>query len=115
MVSGKGARAKGHNFERKVARDLRSIDPTAKRLLEYQEGKGIDIELQTLPLAIQIKNRKQPNLISALHEATEATLCDSKFAGRLPLAICKATNKGEFVVMHWSDMLKLLKKAFISV
>lgn len=110
MVKGKGARKKGHDWERRVAMDLREIDPSARRVLEYQKGVGYDIQLDTLPFLVQCKSQMRPNLISALGEAVEAQACDPMLAGRVPLAVCKVTNKGEFVTLRWSDFLSLIKR-----
>jgi hypothetical protein len=54
-MPGASSRKKGHSFEREVAGDLRSIDPGAKRNLEYQKG-GSDIDT-SLPYSIQCKPR----------------------------------------------------------
>lgn len=112
---GKEARQKGHSFERKIARDLREIDPSAKRVLEYQKGLGYDIQLDNLPFLIQCKSQVRPNFISALQEAVEAKKGDSKLAGRIPLAICKVTSKGEYAIMAWDDFLKLIRRAFVEI
>lgn len=122
-------RRKGHDFERKVARDLRKIDPSARRVLEYQEGLGYDIHLERLPIIVQVKSAKRVGFIAALQEAVEAKerlniAHSSKLEARrergvveekMPLAVCKVTGKGEYAVIRWADMLKLLKKVFIEV
>ena len=41
---GKASRRKGHSMERWLVNELRNIFPKARRLLEYQEGKGVDLE-----------------------------------------------------------------------
>ena len=107
MVSGKGARSKGHQWERQIARDLREIDQTAKRNLEYQEGSGYDIDT-TLPYRIQAKSRKQINFLSALQEIPEND-------GNIPVVAGKITGKGEYAFMKWSDFLWLVTRAHIQV
>jgi len=107
MVKGKGARIKGHSWERKVVNDLKDIDDSVKRLLEYQEGKGYDIDT-SLPYLIQCKSKKQINWISALNEVPEV---DKK----IPIVIGKVTNKGEYAFLRWSDLLKLFKRIHIAV
>jgi len=107
MVSGKGARAKGHSFERKVVNDLREVDVTAKRNLEYQEGKGFDIDTR-LPYLIQCKNQKRVNWIKAMSEIPEEE-------GFIPVVAGKVTRKGEFAFLKWSDFLNMVKRIHIGV
>ncbi len=106
IVKGKGARLKGVNFERKVVRDLKEIDPTTTRVLEYQGGKGFDVYANGLSLKIQCKNAKRPNFLKAIKEASNS-VCSTE---ETPMAVVKVTNIGEFAILHWSDMLYLLKQ-----
>ena len=107
MVSGKGARAKGHNWERKVANDLKVVDSTARRKLEYQEGKGYDIDTK-LPYRIQAKSQKRVNWLSALEEIPESD-------GSVPIVAGKVTGKGEFAFLKWSDFIWIIKRLHITV
>lgn len=106
MVSGKGARLKGLNWERQVARDLREFDKTAKRNMEYQEGTGVDIETM-LPYNFQCKSQKRVNWLAALGEV-EAKHVNGVVAG-------KVTAKGEFAFMRWSLFLQLVHQAHTGV
>lgn len=107
MVSGKGARAKGHSFERKISSDLRGIDVTAKRRLEYQAGIGFDIDTR-LPYLIQCKSQKRVNWIQAMNEIPEEK-------GFIPVVAGKVTQKGEFAFLRWDDFLNMLKRIHIGV
>ncbi len=98
----KSHRTKGHSWERRIANDLKPIDPSAKRLLEYQEGMGIDIDTK-LPLRIQCKSSFQASKgLTGLAEAGEE-------AGKLSVCALKVTQKGEFAILHWADFLDLYK------
>lgn len=109
MVKGKGSRLKGLGWERQVASDLRAVDPTAKRNLEYQEGGTRDI-VTRLPFKIQAKNQKVPQFLLAVREANQ-----DKHKDEMGLGAVKVTNKGEYAVMKWEDFLNLLKRAFVSL
>lgn len=106
-IAGASRRLKGHNWERKVAQDLHSIDPTAKRALEYQQGLGYDIDTY-LPYAIQCKSQKRVNWLSALKEA-------DNIQGKHPIVAGKVTHEGEFAFMKWSTFLMLIRKIHIKV
>lgn len=99
---GKSERRKGHDWERKVANDLKEIDPNAMRNLEYQKGQGFDITTE-LPFRIQCKSQKRINFLDALKEADK----NSKF---IPLVVGKVTNKGEYAFLKWSDFREILKR-----
>jgi hypothetical protein len=104
---GKSERRKGHQWERAVAISLRDIDPTAKRLLEYQEGAGHDLAT-VLPYRFQCRNRKNINWVSSLKEIPESD-------GNVPVVAGKVTNKGEYAFLKWSDFIWLLKRAHLKV
>lgn len=98
------SRTKGHSFERQVASDLREVGfKDAKRLLEYQEGFGIDIAFVE-PLRIQCKVGKSHNIENALKEAEGVGY---------PVAVCKKDRKRATATLYWDDFLiivELLKK-----
>jgi hypothetical protein len=64
---GKMSRKKGHSYERIIAQKLRKVYPRARRLLEYQEGVGHDIE-RVGPFKIQCKRYKDYAPISKIKE-----------------------------------------------
>jgi hypothetical protein len=106
---GKSQRTKGHSFERKIANDLRIVDRTAKRNLEYQEGGTRDI-VTRLPFKLQCKNQKVPKFLEAIREANH-----EKEEGEMGLGVVKVTNKGEYAIMTWDDFMTLIRRCFISV
>lgn len=105
MVSGKGARTKGHQWERDVVNSIKDLDMYAKRMLEYQEGLGIDIDT-SLPYLIQCKSQKRVNWLSALSEIPH-------IKDKIPVVAGKVTGKGEFAFLRWSDFIILMKQAHI--
>lgn len=108
MVSGAGARAKGHQWERDAVNDFKEIDPSAKRNLEYQEGMGYDISTN-LPYRIQCKCQKQINWLKALGEA------DNGDESVMPVVAGKVTGKGKYAFMKWSDFIQLVKWAHMDL
>lgn len=104
---GRAERLKGHSWEREVAIRIREIDPRAKRLLEYQEGMGIDIDT-TLPISIQCKAMAKPNFIKAFNEAK-----NGKKEGNEPIGAFKVDRKGKFMLVDFDFGIKLLKNYFI--
>lgn len=94
MISGKTARRKGHNFEREVARLLKTYYPSAKRQLEYQEGVGFDIS-GTGNLSIQCKVGKSFKIEKALKEAVRED--------KIAMAITKRDREEIVVSLYWKD------------
>lgn len=101
MASKKYNRTKGHNFEREIAQDFRSIGYTdAKRNLEYNEGDtGTDL-VGTGNFRVQCKSRKNYVSVNTIEEIS----IDSD--GLSPLLITKANNKEPMAILPWR-ILKL--------
>ena len=100
---GKAQRRKGHDWEREVAASLQSLDPSARRLLEYQAGAGVDIKT-TLPVAIQCKcGRSLAVGLSGLKEAQAAAA-----PGVFPICAFKPDRRGSFAVLSWEDFIDML-------
>lgn len=93
------SRTKGHAFERYVAQKFRSIFPGARRLLEYQEGVGVDIE-NTGPLRIQCKAYKDYAPISKINEV--------KLSG-IPCLVTKGDRKTPMIVLSLDDFLRIIE------
>lgn len=104
---GKMQRRKGHNYEREKARELTELGFPAKRLLEYQEGFGVDISCPTLPFAIQCKVGKNPPWYQAVLEAEDSNLTKSKSC--IPIAFVKKDVVGEFAIIKLKDFYNILK------
>jgi len=105
MVSGKGARNKGLNFEREIAKQLReeNIFPNAKRHLESQlsECKGFDLD-HTGNLKIQLKRNKKYCSISKLQEVQTEQ-------GDIPMLLSKGDHMEPVAVLYWKDFLRIIK------
>jgi hypothetical protein len=99
---GKLSRDKGAAFERKVARDIRTIYPDAERNLEYNSHElGTDVIAG--PFRIQCKRMKGYSKVSALYEIQQ----DDK----IKLLVTKADRKPELVVLLWGDFLEIIRKS----
>lgn len=104
---GKGARAKGANFERKVANDL-----TALTGVEFKRGLGQsrnggkeapDVYSDTFPwLHIECKNQKICNIKAAMAQAVE----DIGNSDNIPVVVSRDTGKETLVTMRWDDWVK---------
>lgn len=104
-VSYKGARKKGHDFERWIANELGHIFPEAKRNLEYQAdeamagkdiaGTGVyDIQAKNLQNYVSIKTIRQVEFKK----------------GRRPVLITKGNKMEPMVVMRFKDWVKMLEE-----
>lgn len=106
MVSGAGARKKGHDFERAVARLLQKIDPTARRNVEECQQASVDIKT-VLPYGIQCKRLGRwtlsPNAV--LKQAANGS-------DKTPVAIIQTNHNEPVVVMYLEDWFQLLLKIY---
>lgn len=105
---GRGARLKGANFERELAKYFNSHfhQMNAKRGLGQTRGGGeeiADVEMQYIH--VEAKRHKRCNIKAALNQAIE----DSKEKEKLPVAITKDDRKPILVTMeidHWIELFK---------
>tara|TARA_R100001510_G_C7564524_1_gene143315 strand:- start:324 stop:686 length:363 start_codon:yes stop_codon:yes gene_type:complete len=105
---GKGARIKGANFERDLAKYFNSHfhQMNAKRGLGQTRGGGeeiADVEMQYIH--VEAKRHKKCNIKGALNQAIE----DSKDKTKLPVAITKDDRKPILVTMLMDDWIELFK------
>lgn len=115
MVSGAGARTKGHNWEREVASQLREAlqDPTIWRIPQGRGGKqnGADIELADFWL--ECKVGKAVNINAAMRQATADQKARRKLHPEEPerweAAVCKTDRTEPTVTMYLSDWLLLIQ------
>jgi hypothetical protein len=107
-MNGKGARKKGHDFERKVAQDFRSMGfPEAIRALEYQAGLGYDLN-GTKPFLVQCKAlNKTPNIPQVFSEY-KIGVDPAAPGGDVQMIVFKVDRKGEYAVLKWEDMQVLI-------
>ena len=104
-VSGKGARNKGLNFERKIVKDLKPLFPNASRQLEFQdiEARGVDLK-GTGCLAIQCKVRKSRHVPLSTIEEIKA------LPHEVPVLISKVDRGDTLCALKWEDFLKMLEQ-----
>lgn len=103
----RGARAKGHSFEREIANSLKPIFPEARRLLENHkdDARGVDI-LHTGAYRFQCKRLRKycnPNKI-------EEVQCD-EMLGEVPVLVTQGDRKRILAVLPFEELLRLLKMA----
>lgn len=104
-VSHKGARAKGHQFEREVANAIGHIFPEARRKLEYQSGEidGSDLD-DCGPYRIQCKNHQGYVSVGTIKEVHAKK-------NQVPVLITKGNKLKPMVVMPFQDWVRLLEMA----
>lgn len=115
MVTGRGARAKGHDAERAVVKYLRSAGyqlATTSRAAVGHDGMVQETDIIGVPgVAIEVKNRRELNIGVAL---TQATI--SGGPGKLPIVVAKPIGVGLEDVGRWwamtwvSEMVQLFPK-----
>lgn len=97
-------RKKGHDFERRIARDLREIYPEAKRgLKQTRFGEGADVEIPRF--FIEAKHQKKCNFRAAYKQA-----CDNLDDDRMPIAICKDNRVEPLVILSYEDFLAIVRE-----
>ena len=95
-------RTKGHNFERWVARKLRSIFPNAKRGLQTRGGTSESLDIEGTPFAFELKVGAQPNIRAAMKQVQEAR------PEGTPVVVSKRDREGVLVTMRFEDWLQLV-------
>jgi len=108
------SRTKGHSWERKTANILtEATGVKAIRLLEYQEGFGIDIKTET-PIAVQCKCGKSTvKAFDGYLEAVRSTRGSTP--GVIPACFFKWSwqgkdpnqKRGEYVVLSVDDFMEI--------
>lgn len=106
-MSGRYSRRKGHDFERKVAKDLREIGyEDARRGLQSQGGDDMPPDVIAPPFAIQCKNHaKKVNYRAAIEQSKGE--CPK---GHYPVAVIKEGRQEPLVLMVYADWLDLLEQ-----
>lgn len=99
---GRSARRKGHNFEREIANMFKAVYPHARRMIEYQEGKGVDIAGVGI-YDPQLKRSAKSVPMSAIKEVPIVE-------GRVPLLISKVDLEPVYVTLQIEHFLDLLKQ-----
>lgn len=99
---GASQRTKGHNFERRVAADLREIFPEAKRGFQTRGGTAEAPDVDGTPFYIEAKAHKKVNREAAWLQAEDAT------DGRPSIAVCKDDRQRPVVVMRLSTAVEVV-------
>lgn len=105
---GRGARAKGANFERELAKYFNShlTDCNAQRGLGQTRGGGEEIaDVEMDHIHVEAKRHKRCNIKAALNQA----ITDCKSKDKLPVAITKDDRKPILVTMLLDDWIELFK------
>ena len=104
---GRGARAKGANFERALAKIITNgTGIEARRGLAQTRGGGAEVSDVEMPLVhIEAKRHKRCNIKSAMRQAVN----DSEANGKIPVVITKDDRQDILVTMKIDDWLPFLK------
>ena len=104
-------RRKGHNFERKIAADIRALGIPARRgRQDYRGDAEPDVVVEDVSMLgidpwIECKTGARPPIWKALEQAQEA-------AGiRTPIVVAHRDRGPTVAVMEWSELLALLVRA----
>ena len=104
-ISHAGARQKGLDFEREVAKMLRHIYPKCERQLEFQQSQAAGVDLRgTDPYKIQCKRKARYDSILAIEEVVTTSPND------VPVLITKGDKKKPVAVLYLDDFIKILEK-----
>ena len=96
------SRRKGAGYERAIAQVFQKLGFTkARRLLEYQEGMGYDLE-NTGPFRVQCKRYRKYCSISKIEEVP-------KSSASIPLLVTKGDHKEDVVCLYLSDFVRILE------
>jgi len=107
---GRGARAKGANFERALAKIITNgTGIEARRGLAQTRGGGAEVSDVEMPLVhIEAKRHKRCNIKAAMRQAVN----DSEANGKIPVVITKDDRQDILVTMKIDDWLPFLKCYF---
>ena len=116
---GKSQRDKGHNWEREVAKRLRSYGMDARRnIMETQLGNTGDVHIynnqQEMIACVQCKNMKSPSIWKAMQEAITASAIHARMGEEpVPVSVVKRTAKPgqpveEYAVMRFEDFCSFI-------
>lgn len=120
--NGRYCRNKGHDWERRVARDLREAygegDLPAKEssVRRGQQGGGGELEpdVRGPHQWAECKKGKKTMWRTALNQALKDWKVAKKagYVGEtVPMAVCRDDNQTPVVILRWEDYLALLKTA----
>lgn len=110
-TTAKSRKAKSRNLQNKVAADIQNLlqmDGTDVKPRTMGEG-GIDILLSSrareqFPFGVECKNQEKISIWSSMEQCT----INAEKEGLVPLLIFKRNRVEPYVMLRWSDFLKLL-------
>jgi len=104
---GRGARAKGANFERELAKKLRTeLNIPAERGLAQTRGGGAEVaDVHMDYIHVEAKRHKRCNIKAALRQA----IADSEHKDKKPVAITKDDREPIMVTMLFEDWIEIFK------
>ena len=105
-MTGSGARRKGHDYERLLARKFREVMPGAdiRRGLQFRGGhEAPDVECPVF--WIESKRGKKPNIRAALKQASAGGP-----KGRIPIAIVRDDRAEATVTFYLDDFLDFVQE-----
>jgi hypothetical protein len=99
-------RRKGHDFERKIASQLRAVMPGCeiKRGLQSRGGEVPDVDCPVF--WVECKHGKKMSVRAALEQAER----DSKGTHKVPLAVVKDDRKPAMAVMRFDELLAFIEQ-----
>jgi len=101
-----GGRRKGHDYERRLAAELREVMPGAEVHRGIQSRDGAEAADVVCPVFhVEAKRQRRPNIVSALNQAI-ADAPDGKYA----LAVTKADRREALVTMRWADFKDFIEE-----
>lgn len=109
---GRGARRKGANMEREIAREMNERIPGlgARRSIQSRGAQdGADVECPIF--WIEVKAGKKPNPRAALEQAIR----DAAATGKIPIAVIRDDRRPAFAVLPWNDLLDLIAEWWESI
>jgi hypothetical protein len=106
-MNGRGARRKGHDFEREMVRTFAEVfgEGKVRRGLQYRDGAEA-ADVCTPIFAVECKRGARTNPRAALAQVVQA----NEGKGFVPVAVCKDDREDPFVVMRLDDLLELARE-----
>ena len=108
---GRSERAKGHRFEREIAKDFQDAGyPNACRQLEYQENTAFGVDLDNTGVyLVQCKSRKTYVSVATIKEIREEDYQQWRgTAETVPILVTKADRQPVRAVLPWKKLQALI-------
>ena len=97
-------RAKGHAFERQVAKDMREFYPEAKRGFQTRGGGKEQADVIGTPFQLECKHHAEPTWRTGL-DALEQARKDGHGKAGLPVAVVKGNRQKPMVYISAVDLV----------